>query len=78
MTKTKHVRTGQTITLWQLFCVSLAPAARRIRRLILQTRLRSLQRLAEYFEWEEANGRAGLADTHKRIALTKSELNALR
>lgn len=68
---------GGDVGLRQLLGLVLAPALRWVRQRILQARIRSLHGLADYFEWQEANGRAGLADTHKRIALARSELNAL-
>lgn len=70
-------RSGQAVTIGDLFKLALAPPIRLLRRRMLQARIRSLHGLAEYFEWQEANGRAGLADTHKRMAPAESELNAL-
>lgn len=68
----------QEVTLPQLLAVALAPVVRWLRRKVLDARLRSLEGLVSYFEWQEANGRAGLADTHKRMAVARSEINALR
>lgn len=65
------------VTLQQLLGVALTPAAHWMRRKILQARLRSLRGLALYFEAQEKNARAGLADVHKQMAETRSELNAL-
>lgn len=61
-----------------LIGLSLAPVAKWVRRQILQARLRSLQGLAIYFDAQIENAQAGLADTHKRIALARSEINALK
>lgn len=61
----------------QLLGLVLAPASRWGSRRMLKAHIRSLQGLADYFEWQEANGRAGLADTQKRMVLARSELNAL-
>jgi len=68
---------GGDMVLRQLLGLVLAPALRWVSRRILRARIRSLQGLADYFERQEANGRAGLADTQKRMALARSELNAL-
>lgn len=68
---------GAGISMTELFGLALAPMAKWARRQILKARLHSLHGLAEYFAWQEANGRAGLADTHKRIAETRSDLNCL-
>lgn len=68
----------QDVTLTQLLGIALAPVARWVRRKVLEARMRSLEGLVSYFEWQEANGRAGLADTHKRMAVARSEINALR
>ena len=73
----RSIRTRQSLTLVQLLSLSLAPLIREIKRKKLQAEVRSLSGLAEYFEWQERNCRAGLADTHKRIALAHSDLNAL-
>jgi hypothetical protein len=40
--------------------------------------LRSLEKQADYFAWQQQNGAAGLADTHKRIAMAKSDLRRLQ
>lgn len=69
---------GKEMGLQALIGLALEPVAKRVRRWRLEARLRSLQRLADYFEWQETNGRAGLADTHRRIALTKSDIARLR
>lgn len=61
----------------RLLGLVIAPALRWLSRHILQARIRSLQRLADYFEWQQTNGRTGLADTHKQMAIARSELNAL-
>lgn len=76
MMKTRPAAARQ-VTVAQLLGLSLAPAVKWLHRQMLQARLRSLQQLAEYFEWQEQNGRAGLSDTHKRIVLAKSDLAAL-
>lgn len=65
------------MTIAGLLGLVLVPASRWIARKRLQMRIRSLQGLADYFAWQEANGRAGLADTQKRIALAKSDLHSL-
>lgn len=77
MTSRRQDVFSQNVSVRQLLRLSVAPAASWIRRCMLQARLRSLQRLADYFEWQEANGREGLADTHRSIALVKSDLNTL-
>lgn len=70
-------RRGGNVTLCQLLGLVLAPASRWVSRRILRARIRSLHGLADYFQWQHENGRAGLVDTHKRMALARSELNAL-
>jgi len=40
-------------------CLTLEPIAKRLRRWRFEAQLRSLQRLADYFVWQEANGRWG-------------------
>lgn len=65
------------VGLLHLIGMALARPGQWFRRRVLLAQLRSLRRLAAYFEWQEANGRMGLADTHRRIAITQSDLNAL-
>lgn len=61
----------------QLLGLSVDTVVRRIRCALLRARLRSLQREADYFTWQQENGAAGLADTHKRIAMLSSDLHQL-
>lgn len=61
-----------------LLGMSLLLIVRWIESLVLRGHLRSLERLADYFAWQQENGAAGLADTHKRIAMAKSELRQLQ
>lgn len=70
--------TTQSMTFRQLLGLWLAPLDRAIRRHRLRVELRRLQMHAGYFQWQQDNGTAGLADAHKRIALVRSDLNALR
>lgn len=69
--------TRRDVTIGDLLGMIIAPTLCWWRRQVLQARLRSLHGLADYFAWQEANGRAGLADTHRRIAVAKSDLNAI-
>lgn len=62
----------------QLLGLSVNPIIRLIKRLVLQSKLRTLYQAASYFKWQQDNGHAGLADTHKRIAILESELRSLR
>jgi len=43
----------------------------------LEAQLRKLAGLADYFEWQARNAREGMADTHKRMAIVRSDLNRL-
>jgi hypothetical protein len=75
----KHLpRVGEGITPVKLLSMSLDPVVRRVKCWLLRAHLRSLHRLADYFAWQQENGAAGLADTHKRIAMTKSDLRSLQ
>jgi hypothetical protein len=67
----------QGVTMSHLFRMSLMPLAAAIKRYRLQAELRRLKMHAGYFQWQQENGAAGLADTQKRIALAQSDLNAL-
>jgi hypothetical protein len=40
--------------------------------------LRALERQADYFAWQQENGAAGLADTHKRIVMVRADLQQLQ
>jgi hypothetical protein len=66
------------ITVEELFGLSLERMVGWIKRQMLQAHLRSLHGMAEYFAWQQANGAAGLADAHKRIAMAKSDLRRLQ
>jgi|GEM_PF-5050228 len=68
---------GQEIGLCGLLAIACAPLSRRVRRRMLQARIKSLQGLAIYFEEQGDQARAGLAVTHKQLALAKSELRSL-
>jgi hypothetical protein len=74
----RFARPGHEVTIGELLGLVLAPAVRWWQRKTLEARLRSLHGLAAYFEWQAENARRGLADTHKRQAATRSELNTLR
>lgn len=76
--KPVSAKLADTVSLLQLLGMAMERPSRWLRRQMLQGQLRSLQGLSDYFEWQQANGRAGLADTHKRMAITKAELNDLR
>jgi hypothetical protein len=67
----------QGVTMAHLFRMSLVPVAAAIKRYQLQAELRRLRVHASYFQWQQENGAAGLADTQKRIALAQSDLNAI-
>lgn len=66
------------ITVEQLFGLSLERIVGWVKRKMLQAHLRSLYGMADYFAWQQANGAAGLADAHKRIAMAKSDLRHLQ
>lgn len=72
------VRTEAEISAKELLGLSLTCFCRWIDSLLLRSHLRSLERLADYFTWQQENGAAGLADTHKRIAMVRSELHRLQ
>jgi hypothetical protein len=67
----------QGVTMSNLFRMSLDPVVGALKRYRLQAELRSLRMHASYFQWQQENGAAGLADTQKRIAVAQSDLNAL-
>lgn len=76
--RSNHMRKTESVKLVQLLSLSIEPLSVYIRRVILRAQLRSLQRQAEYFEWQGVNAREGLADAHRRIAVVKSDLNSMR
>jgi hypothetical protein len=65
------------VTMAHLIQLSLRPVVGMVKRYQLQAELRRLRKHASYFQWQQENGAAGLADTQKRIALAQSDLNAL-
>lgn len=71
-------RADEDITATGLLGLSLLLIVRWVESQLLRAHLRSLQRLADYFTWQQENGTAGLADTHKRIAMAKAELHQLQ
>lgn len=60
-----------------LFSGIFGPLCNWINRKRLEAQLRELVRLADYFEWQARNAREGMADTHKRMAIVRSDLNRL-
>ncbi|MEN3291525.1 MAG: hypothetical protein V7642_778 [Burkholderiales bacterium] len=67
----------ELMTTEQLLRLSVAQFTRWFKRKMIEAQLRSLHSMAEYFAWQQENGSAGLADTHKRIAMAKSDLHRL-
>jgi hypothetical protein len=61
----------------QLLALAMLPAARWLTQKKLQAEIRSLQSQADYFGRQQENARAGLADTHKRMAIARSNLMLL-
>jgi hypothetical protein len=78
ISKQPSVRRAEEISAAELLGLSLACIYRWINGFLLRGRLRSLERQADYFTWQQENGAAGLADTHKRIAMVRSDLHRLR
>jgi hypothetical protein len=76
--KQPSVRREDEISPAELLGLSLHCIYRWIDGLLLRSRLRSLERQADYFAWQQENGAAGLADTHKRIAMVRSDLHRLQ
>jgi hypothetical protein len=76
--KRVSVRRAEEISAGELLGLSLNFIDRWINGIVLRSRLRSLEKQADYFAWQQENGAAGLADTHKRIVVARSELNRLR
>ena len=65
------------IELTGLFSTILDPLCNWVKRKRLEARLNELVRLADYFEWQARNAHEGMADTHKRMAIVRSDLNRL-
>ncbi|MEN3296217.1 MAG: hypothetical protein V7642_5470 [Burkholderiales bacterium] len=78
LVREEDVSTTELIRLSELLGLSMDCICRWIRSLRLRAQLRSLQRQADYFAWQQENGAAGLADTHKRIAMVRSDLHQLQ
>jgi hypothetical protein len=70
--------TVREITATALLGLCIGYLNRRINSALLRAHLRSLEKQADYFAWQQQNGAAGLADTHKRIAMAKSDLRRLQ
>lgn len=68
---------GGETTIPALLSLSIGPLVRIFKRQRLKGELKRLRMHEAYFQWQQANGIAGLADTHKRMALKQSDLNAL-
>lgn len=68
---------SKQISVMQLLALAMLPAARWLEKKKLQAEIKSLQGLAEFFERQEENARAGLADTHKRMAVARANLMLL-
>lgn len=72
------IRGGSDISATELFGLCPGLCYRWVQSVLLRAHLRSLERLADYFAWQQENGAAGLADTQKRIAMAKSDLQRLQ
>jgi hypothetical protein len=66
------------MTARQLMSLSLDPAARFFKRLMLQVKLSWLYSDAAYFKEQEISGSTELAKTHKAIAILESDLRKLK
>jgi hypothetical protein len=71
-------RRQSSIGLLPLLGLCLAPIIRQARARALRVELRTLHLHADYFQWQQQNGAAGLADAHKRIAIARADLAALQ
>jgi hypothetical protein len=73
----EEISSAELIRLTQLLGLSVDCIYRWIVSLRLRAQLRSLERQADYFAWQQENGTAGLAETHKHIAMLRSDLHRL-
>ncbi|MEN3366253.1 MAG: hypothetical protein V7606_3527 [Burkholderiales bacterium] len=68
----------ESISMSKLLGLCLSCVSRGIESARLRARLRALERQADYFAWQQENGAAGLADTHKRIVMVRADLQQLQ
>jgi hypothetical protein len=74
----RTIRSERDVSATELLGLCIGSLSRWIKGAMLRAHIRSLERLADYFAWQQQNGAAGLADTQKRIVMAKSDLRRLQ